>query len=259
MKLHIHSHHGTLAAGPDCPHRLPILLTIAAILFLVPLFPFSTVLAQGHGNHGGGSYHNFPAESVAPIPSPTQLWTKIHTSHVGLLRAVPAMSKRDVEYYLKALKSDLNTLSDHPGGLDSQARVSLQESTKRVKGLSKALKSAVKSNEAASASTQLTALNAELDRIGQLFPTSALPKADGLKLTPLSTDPAPRLTNAVEELRLSPLPPRTLDVGSKAAPGKPQGTPDNSDEVFPMQSGATSGSCSCCGEASEKTKDREVL
>lgn len=259
MKLHIHSRLATLAASTDWPHRLSILLAIAPILFLVPLFPFSTVLAQGHGSHGSGSYHSFPAESVAPIPSPAQLWSRIHNSHVGLLRAVPAMSKRDVEYFLKALKDDLNTLSDHPGGLDSYAQTSLGEARRRVKQLSIGLKVAVKSNDAASASAEVARLSEELDRIGQLFPAIALPKADGLKLAPLSADPAPRLTNAVEELRLSPLPTRTLDVGSKAAPNKSQGTRDNSDEVCPTQSGATRGSCSCCGEAPEKTKDREVL
>lgn len=259
MKLHIHSHDLTVAVCTDLPHRLSILLAIVPILFLIPLLHVTPALAQGHDHYRGASTHAFPAESVTPIPSPAQLWTKIHNSHMALLRAVPGMSHNDVEYYLKALRGDLGTLSEHPGKLDSQARTSLDVATKRLKGVAKTLKHAVKSNDTMSATVELALLSDELDRIGQLFPASVFQRADGLKLAPLSADPASSLPTAMDELRLNTLPPRTLDVRSKVASGNSQDTKDQSDEVCPMQSGATSGGCSCCGKMQGETKDREAF
>lgn len=256
MKPCIHPSESEVVTNANMPSQLSTLFMILPILFLVPLLHVTPALAQGHDHYRGAYTHAFPAESVSPIPSTAQLWSKIHSSHMALLRAVPGMSHNDVEYYLKALRGDLKTLSKHPGDLNSQARASLDVTTKRLKDVAKTLKYAVNSNDTISATAELAQLNDELDRIGQLFPASVLPKADGLKLAPLSSDPAPRLTNAVEELRLSPLPQRTLGIGSKAASGQPKSTDDQSDEACPMKSEAMGGSCACCGEAMEKSKDR---
>lgn len=262
MKPYTHPCQPRLAADACWLRRISTLLVILPILFLIPLLPVAPTLAQGQGHSGGASTHAFPAESVAPILSPAQLWSKIHKSHVALLRAVPAMSKSDVEYYLKALKADLNTLSDHPGNLNSAARTSLDEATKRVNELARTLKNAVKSKDAASADAQLGQLNFELDRIGRMFPTSVLPTADGLSLVPQSdraTMPAPggalSVANAVDELKLTPLSPRRSTVESKTVSSQPGSTSDESQEACPMHSGTTDGGCSCCAAETPKTAD----
>lgn len=255
MKPCIHPFESEVVTNVNILRPLSTLFMILPILFLIPLLHVTPASAQGHDHYRGASTHAFPAESVSPIPSTAQLWSKIHSSHMALLRAVPGMSHNDVEYYLKALRGDLKALSKHPGDLNSQARASLDVTTKRLQDVAKTLKDAVKSDDTLSATAELAQLNDELDRIGQLFPASVLPKADGLKLAPPSADPAPRLTNAVEELRLSPLPQRALGVGSKAAPAQPKSADDRSDEACPMKPEAMGVSCACCGEAMEKTKD----
>lgn len=242
--------------------RLSIPLGIIPILLLFPLLSITPAWAQGHEHYGGVSAHSFPPESVEPVLTPAQLWSRIHNSHLGLLGAVPRMSKRDVEYYLKALKSDLNTLSDHPRILDSKARTSLDDATKRLNQLGKTLKNAMKSGDSTSASVQLAQLNHELDEIGRFFPANALPKADGLRLnTPSprpsegSQEPASSLRPALASLSLSQVPPRTLTARSSVV-SSPSPVADTSlSETCPMHSELKNSGSACCNATDGTPRD----
>lgn len=262
MKPQAHSYKSARVAGRAGTHYPSTLFAVVPMLFLVPTFSLSTVVAQSHGHGDGVSSHVFPAEAVERIPSPAELWSKIHNSHMGLLRAVPAMAKRNVDSYLSALEEDLNTMTRHPGGLNSNARASLVTAKQRVRQLSIGLKVAVKSNDAASAFAEVDRLSEELGKVGQLFPVDVLPKVEGLSLHLLPPRSpiedfglAPSMEISTEEHRPHSLSPRGLAIESKTSSSSSVGSDDRSEEECPMYSDVNGDGCPCWKRVPDKARN----
>lgn len=242
--------------------QLQALPTITLMLLLLSLVPLSAALAQSHDSHGSGRLHSFPAEAIKVPPSTAVLWTRIHSSHLGLLHVVPAMSKSDVKIFSKALRDDLKVLAENSDELPPQSRESLADARDRVNELTKSLASAVEARDSVAANERLGQFDEQLERISRLFPAGALTQAEGLSLPPQpSITPASGLglisgqTIASEELRLSPVAPRKPANPSDPNSGKPKATENNADEPCLMHSEATGGDCACCRNAIDGTKE----
>lgn len=262
MKPDCNSHKSQEPLEPRQARRLQALPTITLMLLLLSLVPLSAALAQSHDSHGSGRLHSFPAEAIEVPPSTSVLWTRIHSSHLGLLHVVPAMSKSDVKVFSKALRDDLKELAENSDELSRQSRESLADARDRVNELTKSLVSAVEARDSAAANEQLGQLDEQLERISRLFPAGALTQAEGLSLPPqTSVTPISGLelisgqTIGTEELKLSPVPPRKPTSPSDPNSGKSNATDKRVDESCLTHSEAAGGDCACCRKAIDGTNE----
>lgn len=129
----------------------------------------------GHGGHGGGGGHDMSHDQASAITAVLPVWNSILFSHGGLNRAIATMSVPDAVYYGGLLRDDFKSLKTSAREMSLGMDGPLESADNRVKQLTKQIAKDLKSNDQSAAIASRENLDADLERVIAIFPSSTIP------------------------------------------------------------------------------------
>lgn len=213
-------------------------LVCVSVLFCIALLPTATTLAQGCGGmaHGGGGGHSGSHDQATVKPSVAPIWMNILRSNSGLHQSVSAMSVPDAVFYGGLLRDDFKSLKSSARSMYLGMEGPLETANNRIKQLTKQIPRDLKAGDQAAATTTLTHLDIEIQRVVALFPQEALPDDVVAKFGE---------SDSVGD----------ESAGEVVESGVPVQSATYVCPMHPEVTATKSGSCPICGMALEKVKN----